>query len=287
MHIVDRGHGPPLVLVPSLHGRWEYLRPAVDALAESFRVVSFALVGEPGAGIRPPRGLDDFADQIERTLDDRGIGTAAICGVSFGGLAALRFVARRPERASALILVSTPGPTWQLRPRHGLYARWPWFFAPLFVAETPWRLWPEIAAAIPGHRQRVSFVWSQVRTLVQAPLSLLRMAARARLVGAADPAADCARISVPTLVVTGEPSLDQVVSADGTAEYVRFIPGARAIRIARTGHLGSITRPREFASAVRAFVLEADGAPPARPEDLALERQLSRSADGSDPYAAA
>ena len=287
MNIVDRGHGPPLVLVPSLHGRWEYLRPAVDALAESFRVVSFALVGEPRAGLRPPRGLDDFADQIERTMDDCGIGTAVICGVSFGGLAALRFVARRPERASALILVSTPGPTWQMKPRHGLYARWPWIFAPLFIAETPWRLWPEIAAAIPNGGQRASFVWSQLRTLVQAPLSLLRMAARARLVDAADPAADCGRISVATLVVTGEPSLDQVVSAAGTAEYVRFIRGARAIRIARTGHLGSITRPREFASAVRAFALEALGAPPTRPDDLGLGHRRSRAPDGTDPHAAA
>ena len=33
MDIIDRGSGPPLVLIPGLQGRWEYLRPAVDALS--------------------------------------------------------------------------------------------------------------------------------------------------------------------------------------------------------------------------------------------------------------
>ena len=32
MRIIDRGSGPPLVLIPGLQGRWEYVRPTVDAL---------------------------------------------------------------------------------------------------------------------------------------------------------------------------------------------------------------------------------------------------------------
>ena len=43
MDLVDRGSGPPLVLIPGLQGRWEYLRPAVDALSASFRVLTFSL----------------------------------------------------------------------------------------------------------------------------------------------------------------------------------------------------------------------------------------------------
>jgi hypothetical protein len=44
--IVDRGSGPPLVLIPGLQGRWEYLRPAVDALSVFFRVLTFSLGSE-------------------------------------------------------------------------------------------------------------------------------------------------------------------------------------------------------------------------------------------------
>src|SRR5665213_2822694 len=123
MNVVDRGTGPVLVLVPGIQGRWEYLRPAVDALASSFRVLTFPLCGERASGRRldPSRGFDDYADQIQRVLDDRVIDRAAICGVSFGGLAALRFAATRPERTAALILASTPGPLFRLRARHEIY----------------------------------------------------------------------------------------------------------------------------------------------------------------------
>ena len=67
---------------------------------------------------------------------------------------ALRFAARHPERVSALVLASTPGPGWHLRPRHDLYARWPRVFGPLFIAETPFRARPELRAALPDAAAR-------------------------------------------------------------------------------------------------------------------------------------
>ena len=49
MTIIERGDGPPLVLIPGLQGRWEYVRPTVDALSQYFRVLSFSLCDEPTA----------------------------------------------------------------------------------------------------------------------------------------------------------------------------------------------------------------------------------------------
>jgi len=69
---------------------------------------------------------------------------ATICGVSFGGLIAVRFAASFPSRCEALILASTPKPRLRLRPRHQTYLRAPWIFGPIFLAETPFRLRPEI-----------------------------------------------------------------------------------------------------------------------------------------------
>lgn len=258
MEIVDRGAGLPIVLVPGLQGRWEYVRPAVDALAVCFRVITFSLCGERGCPpFDPEKGFDNLADEIGAALDQSGLPRAAICGVSFGGLAALRFAARHPHRTSALVLVSTPGPGWHLKRRHEIYARLPRVFGPLFIAETPWRLRAEIAAAIPERRRRLGFAWQQLRTVVIAPLSLSRMASRARLVSSADVADDCSRVCVPTLVVSGDPVLDRVVPADGTSQYARLIPGARSVQIEHTGHLGSITRPNVFASVVQDFLTEA------------------------------
>lgn len=256
MQIIDSGSGSPLVLVPGIQGRWEYLRPAVDALATSFRVLTFPLCGERGSDMRfdRARGLDNYADQILRVLDDRHIDCAAICGVSFGGLAALRFAAVHPDRTSALILTSTPGPQWHLRRRHRIYVRAPWLFGPLFLAEAPRRMRKELAAALPDARERWAFMGRQIGTLLGAPLSLTRMAERARLISEVDRVDDCRRVVAPTLIVTGELRLDHVVPVEGTSQYLELIPGARSVVIEGTGHLGSITRPQAFADVVRQFI---------------------------------
>jgi pimeloyl-ACP methyl ester carboxylesterase len=93
-----------------------------------------------------------------------------------------------------------------------------------------------------------------LRTLLSAPVSFSRMAARAKLAGLVDLGPDCERITAPTLVLTGERHLDHVVPVEAAAEYVRLIPDARASVLERTGHLGSITRPDLFAATVHDFV---------------------------------
>lgn len=257
MHFIERGQGEPLVLIPGLQGRWEYMRPAVSALAEFYRVITFPLCDERSARapFDPDRGVDNFADQVCSVLDRAHVRSAVICGVSFGGVVALRCAARHAERTKALILVSTPGPTWHLRRKHELYSRLPWLFGPLFVAESPWRLRREIAVAIPNPRERRAFVVEQLKTLCRAPLSLPAMAARARMIKSSERAAECASVTAPTLVIHGEPSLDHVVHTAGTCEYATLIPGARVAMMSGTGHLGSITRPREFARVIRDFLV--------------------------------
>jgi hypothetical protein len=49
MTVVDRGNGVPVVLVPGIQGRWEWMAPAVDALASRCRVITFSLADEPSA----------------------------------------------------------------------------------------------------------------------------------------------------------------------------------------------------------------------------------------------
>jgi hypothetical protein len=43
MKIVDRGGGTPIVVIPGVQGRWEWMRPAIDALAHRSRVITFSL----------------------------------------------------------------------------------------------------------------------------------------------------------------------------------------------------------------------------------------------------
>jgi pimeloyl-ACP methyl ester carboxylesterase len=72
-------------------------------------------------------------------------------------------------------------------------------------------------------------------------------------------------LRVPTLLVTGEPSLDRVVPPALTLDYLRLWPHAQHATLPRTGHLGIITRPGEFADIVRSFLdRSAQGAPTRR-----------------------
>jgi pimeloyl-ACP methyl ester carboxylesterase len=259
MQIIEHGRGDALVLVPGIQGRWEYMRPAIDALSTSFRVLTFPLCGEPDSecALDPSKGLDNYSEQILKALDAKAIERATICGVSFGGLAALRFGAGHADRVRALILASTPAPVWHLRRRHQVYARAPWIFGPVFLAESPWRLRTEIAAAMPDRRHRWTFRRAVLQTFAAAPVSVARMAARARLIDGIDMRAECAAVTAPTLIITGEHLLDHVVPANGSCAYAQLIPKARAVVLERTGHLGSITRPDAFADLVREFVAEA------------------------------
>src|SRR5215510_1937574 len=138
---IEIGNGAPLVLVPGIPGSWRYVRRSADALAASFRVLTFSL--------GPECTIDSDVARIIRALDDRKIDQAVVCGISFGGLIALRFAATHPARTRALVLASVPGPGTRLRPRHKTYAQWPYVFGPLFIAETPLRLRREVQCALP------------------------------------------------------------------------------------------------------------------------------------------
>ena len=103
------------------------MRPAVDALAARFRVLTFSLADEPafGGDARTVRGIDDYLRQIADVLSAAGLASATICGVSYGGLVAACFAARYPARTDALVLVSAIPPTWQPDARVRPYLRAP------------------------------------------------------------------------------------------------------------------------------------------------------------------
>jgi pimeloyl-ACP methyl ester carboxylesterase len=253
--MIDRGSGPTVVLIPGMQGRWEWMAPAVDALATRCRVVTYSLCGEPGSewDVDPAIGFDNLTRQLEQTLNRAGIERAVLCGVSFGGLVALRFAAEHPERTAGLALVSTPGPSWRANARVRRHVRWPRLLAPWFVITSPLRLMPEIGATFGRGARAVAFFLRHTARIAAAPLAPTRTAERVRMLMALSPSVDCVKIGAPTLVVTGEPSLDRVVPAEGTEEYIRAIPGAKHARLERTGHIGLVTRPDRFAEIVGEF----------------------------------
>ena len=109
--------GAPKLILEGISKRFLSKRATVEALAASFRVITFSLEGSD---------LDSYAKQVLTALDQCGVDAAVVCGVSFGGLIAVRFAATYPQRCTALVLASTPKPALTLRRRHQMYLALPW-----------------------------------------------------------------------------------------------------------------------------------------------------------------
>ena len=259
MKIVDVGSGPVVVLIPGIQGRWEWMAPAVTALARSCRVITFSLADEPSgrASFSQETGFACYVDQVAAALDSAGVQAAAICGVSYGGLIAGAFAARHPARTSHLVMVSAVPPSWKPDERVVFYLRAPRLLAPLFCVGSI-RMYPEIAAAsgggAHGFRMAVRHAW----TVITHMFSPSRMARRVSMLGPLNLQPEFARVQRPTLIVTGEERLDRVVPTRATREYLNVWPHARLVTIDRTGHLGLITRPDAFAAVVSEFVQEPE-----------------------------
>jgi pimeloyl-ACP methyl ester carboxylesterase len=254
MKIIDRGSGSPVVLVPGIQGRWEWMRPAVDALAKRCRVITVSLADEPtcGAHFDEAAGFQCYVQQIADAMDAAGLEQATICGVSYGGLIAAAFAARHPERVSALALVSAIPPSWTPDSRVLFLIRSPRLMTPLFCIGSV-RLCREIAVArggwIPG-------LWFSAQHGIRAlanTFSPTLMARRVRLVQNLDLEPEIRRIDRPTLILTGDVGLDRVVPVHMTHEYLRLMPHAQSATIPHTGHLGLVTRSDVFADLIAEF----------------------------------
>src|SRR6202007_2853131 len=118
---------------------------------------------------------------------------------------------------------------WKPTESQAGYVGSPWLSLPALAVTGAGRVGVEIAAALPGWGERIGFACRCLAAGVRFPALPHLMAERVRLMQTVDLAADCARIEAPTLVVTGEETLDRVVPTTSTREYVKQIRGARYV----------------------------------------------------------
>jgi pimeloyl-ACP methyl ester carboxylesterase len=227
------------------------MNPAIDALARRARVITFSLADEPSARalFDERSGFRNYVDQVRDALDESHVDRATICGVSYGGLIAAAFAAAHPSRVTSLVLVSAIPPSWKPDARVSFFLRAPWLLSPLFCVGSV-RLYREIAAANDTWwRGAVAASSAGIRALTHM-FHPGRMAKRVGMLSSARIAETLVRVTVPVLIVTGEESLERVVPPRLTREYLSIWPHAQSATLARTGHLGLITRPVDFAALI-------------------------------------
>ncbi len=264
VHHKMTGEGQPVMFL--LHGfgasvfSW---REVMGPLAEFGAVVAF---DRPAFGLTERPMPEDWQGQnpysaeaaVHLTiglLEELGAERAILAGNSAGGTIAMLTALQYPERVQALVLVSPAvyggggPPSW---------SRWLWqipqvrHLGPLFVRSlvgqlekslpTAWhdrtKITPEVLA---GYKQPL-----QVNNWDRAFWEFLS-AGRS-----ADLEAQLARISMPTLVITGDD--DTWVP---TAESIRLaaeLPNAELVVIPNCGHVAMDECPEEFMQAVSVFL---------------------------------
>jgi len=117
IHFDEHGSGPAVVLGHSFLCSGDMWREQVPALAERYRVLNLDLRGHGRSGpVAGPFTLYDAVGDVLAVLDHLRIDRAVWCGLSIGGMVALRAALAAPDRVRALVLLdSDAGPEAALK----------------------------------------------------------------------------------------------------------------------------------------------------------------------------
>ena len=246
------GSGPALLLLHGYVGdgptTW---RRQLAGLSDEFTVVAW---DAPGAGrsTDPPEGfsVDAYADCLAGFLDELGVDTACVVGLSFGGVLALALQRRHAARSRALILVSA-------------YAGW----AGSLPVEVGAQRLREALALADGTPQ--AFVAALLPTMFSKAMpretvddfrasmhAFHPRGFRAMARTSAEDVRDVLpHIAVPTLLVYGDRDVRAPLPV---AEALHAaISGSRLVVLPDAGHVCNVEAPDEFNDAVREFLQES------------------------------
>jgi len=252
---IDRGNGPPVLLVHGLAGFKEAWGTLPDTLvAGGFRAVAVDLPGS-GAAAAPRRGRVDSGTHA-RALGPlvRELAPVAVVAHSLGAQVALGLAAAHGERVGAIALLAPVVAPWTRRRIPRGPARW------LLVPGLGPPLARLVIAALrrdPG-RRRAAFLGAvgepgavvagspEAELLDEAADRLARADLRAFTSWASaalrtGALAEAAHTVAPTLVITG--ARDRLTPAADTARLVDALPAVRAERLDRVGHFPHLERP--------------------------------------------
>ena len=99
---------PPLIL---LHGFFTTLilwTPNIADLSRSYRVYAIDIMGNRNKSVpnEPISTTDDIVEWLSETLNELGLHSVYLAGMSFGGWLSIKYALAEPERVNKLILIS-------------------------------------------------------------------------------------------------------------------------------------------------------------------------------------
>lgn len=248
LHYEVHGTGPALVLIHAISvgaGMWH---AQIAEFSSSHRVIVFDARGAGRSGrITGWRNVRDrMAEDVARLLDHLGEPTAAICGVSFGGVIAQHFARRHPGRVDRLAVVDSYSDTrptsigralWLASVYAGSISNWLPPAALGRIIRQQYRRWPDAA-------EHLSAAVARIR-----PLDAFKTRLSITLV---DYTAALGDAAYPVLGVVGEESWPRSITF--MEELRDAVPRTELVRIDGSNDPSPLCRPVEFNRILRRFL---------------------------------
>ena len=221
---------------------WE---PQLGSLGARLPIVAPHLPGFGGTAGPEVLTMALAAEHCVRALDDAGVDTAIVCGLSMGGYVAFELWRAARPRIAALVLANTraePDPPEGAAARRALAERLRKEGHSFMVEEPP----PLLAEDAPEELQE------RVKAMIADQTPDAIAAAALGMAERPDSVPDLPGIDVPTFVITG--TADRLIPPDVTAGIAGLVPGAELLRIEGAGHLSNLEAPEAFDAALEGVV---------------------------------
>ena len=268
VHAVSHGpeDAPAVLLLGSLGSTLEMWDPQLPALAEDFRVIRFDTRGHGRSPVPTgPYSLDDLVDDAVALLDRLGVGSAAVVGLSLGGMTAMRLAAREPQRVTSLAVLCTsallgPASAWIQR---AAQVRSEGTGSVADAVVDRWLTGPAQVA----HPERVAALRAMV-----ADTPAEGYASCCEAIAGMDLRSDLPTITAPTLAIAGAD--DPATPPEHLREIAAAIPGSRLLVLPDAAHLANVEQAAAVNAALLLHLGAATGDDRRRVRGMAVRRQV-------------
>ena len=243
----DRGE--PVVFLHGIGGQPELFGAQMAAFAATHRCIAWEMPGYGRTSLPAETSFPALADALGRLMDRAAAPRAHLVGHSMGGMVALEFAARFPDRVLSLAISGSsaafggPSGAWQAE-----------FIAkrtkPLDEGKGMAGIAAGVVDSLLGDAPEPEARPAAIAAMSAIPEPAYR-AALACLV-TFDRRDALAALAMPVLLLAG--TRDTVASPELMKKMQAKIPGAQYGEIAGAGHLANVERPAAFNAALASFL---------------------------------
>lgn len=228
---------------------WE---PQLRAIPKGWRLITPDLRGFGGStelDSISSASMSDYAEDVVDLLQELGVTRAVIGGCSMGGYATLALLQAHPEMFDGLVLVNTragaDSPEARANRRNMLA---------VVDREGASGVARDMMPKLLGNttRESNSSIEPFVRRLIKQQSPTAIRTAIHRMMLRPDSTPLLARVSVPTLVITG--AEDEMIPVDESRRMASAVKGATLVIIPGAGHLSNLEQPDAFNDALNTFL---------------------------------